>query len=49
MINPHDVAKLGFELVTPGFVCVEVLLPSEPSAVMWSMASSPNHTITGQA
>ena len=34
MINPHDVAKLGFELVTPGFVCVEVLLPSEPSAVM---------------
>ena len=35
-INLHEsqVAKLGFELVNPGFVCVEVLLPSQPNGVM---------------
>ena len=33
----------------PGFVCVEVLRPSQPSGVMLSMASLPNHMFTGQA
>ena len=31
------------------FVCVEVLLPSQPSGVMLSAVSLPNHTFTGQA
>ena len=31
------------------FVCVEVLLPSQPSVVMSSTVSLPNHTFTGQA
>ena len=31
------------------FVCVEVLRPSQPSGVMSSMVSLPNHTFTGQA
>ena len=31
------------------FVCVEVLRPSQPSGVMSSAVSLPNHTITGQA
>ena len=31
------------------FVCGEVLRPSLPSGVMWSMVSLPNHTFTGQA
>ena len=31
------------------FVCVEVLLPSQPSGVMSSAVSLPNHTFTGQA
>ena len=31
------------------FVCVEVLRPSQPSWVMSSAVSSPNHTFTGQA
>ena len=32
-----------------GFVCVEVLWPSQPSGVMSSAVSLPNHTFTGQA
>ena len=32
-----------------GFVCVEVLRPSEPSGVMSSAVSLPNPTFTGQA
>ena len=32
-----------------GFVCVEVLWPSQPNGVMSSMVSFPNHTFTGQA
>ena len=31
------------------FVCVEVLQPSQPSGVMSSAVSLPNHTFTGQA
>ena len=31
------------------FVCVEVLRPSQPSVVMSSAISLPNHTFTGQA
>ena len=32
-----------------GFVCVEVLRPSQPNGVMSSAVSLPNHTFTGQA
>ena len=32
-----------------GFVCVEVLRPSQPNGVMLSAVSLPNHTFTGQA
>ena len=32
-----------------GFVCVEVLRPSQPNGVMSSTVSLPNHTFTGQA
>ena len=32
-----------------GFVCFEVLRPSQPSGVMSSAVSLPNHTFTGQA
>ena len=31
------------------FVCVEVLLSSQPNGVMLSVVSLPNHTFTGQA
>ena len=31
------------------FVCVEVLRPSQPNAVMSSAISLPNYTFTGQA
>ena len=31
------------------FVCVKVLLPSQPNGVMSSVVSLPNHTFTGQA
>ena len=36
-------------LLILGFVCVEVLRPSQPNGVMSSVASLPNHTFTGQA
>ena len=32
-----------------GFVCVEVLRPSQPNGVMSSVVNLPNHTFTGQA
>ena len=32
-----------------GFVCVEVLRPSQPNGDMSSAVSLPNHTFTGQA
>ena len=35
--------------VTPEFVCVEVLRPSQPNGVMSSVVSLPNRTFTGQA
>ena len=35
--------------ITSLFVCVEVLLPSQPNGVMSSVVSLPNHTFTGQA
>ena len=31
-----------------GFVCVEVLWPSQPNGVMSSVVNLPNHTFTGQ-
>ena len=31
------------------FVCVEVLGPSQPIRVIWSVVSLPNHTFPGQA
>ena len=33
----------------PCFVCVVVLLPSQPIGVMLSVVCLPNHTFTGQA
>ena len=30
-------------------VCVEVLWPSQPNGVMWSVVSLPNHIFTVQA
>ena len=33
----------------PGFVCVEVLRPSQPNGVMLRAVSLPNHMFTGQA
>ena len=43
-INDHYTA-----LTAVLFVCVEVLRPSQPSGVMSSAVSLPNHTFTGQA
>ena len=37
------------QFIKEGFVCVEVLRPSQPNGVMSSAVSLPNHTITGQA
>ena len=37
------------DLMLVGFVCVEVLRPSQPNGVMLSTVSLPNHTFTGQA
>ena len=31
------------------FVCVEVLLPSQPNGVMFSVVSLPNNTLTAKA
>ena len=36
-------------IISQYFVCVEVLLPSQPNGVMSSAVSLPNHTFTGQA
>ena len=41
---------VGAHCATSGsFVCVEVLKPSQPSGVMSSMVSLPNHTFIEQA
>ena len=44
----HD-GVYHFSHPTYMFVCVEVLRPSQPSGVMSSAVSLPNHTFTGQA
>ena len=41
--NPCNIVTVGL------FVCVEVLLTSQPDRVMSSAVSTPNHTFTGQA
>ena len=33
----------------PVFVCIEVLLPSQPNGVMLSVVSLPNNTFSGQS
>ena len=38
----------GYSVIV-GFVCVEVLQPSQPNRVMSSMVSLPNHSFTGLA
>ena len=38
-----------FWTLRKGFVCVEVLRPSQPNGVMSSAVSLPNHMFTGQA
>ena len=53
--SPHDTVRWAnysatrTHLLYYGFVCVEVLLPSQPNKVMLSAVSLPNHTFTGQA
>ena len=44
-----DTWSIYFQYKTVTFVCVEILLPSQPSGVMLSMVSLPNHTFTRQA
>ena len=43
------ISCLSSEGAVVGFVCVEVLRPSQPNGVMSSAVSLPNHTFTGQA
>ena len=40
---------ISFFLLISGFVCVEVLRPSQPCQVMSSAVNLPNHMLTGQA
>ena len=40
---PHNLAFICL------FVCVEVLQPSQPSGIMSSVVSLPDHMFTGQA
>ena len=53
--DPDQTAPLGAVLSGSalfkysGFVCVEVLRPSQPNGVMSSVVSLPNHTFTGKA
>ena len=56
-LGPHD-QELGALTTWPpgrfyfpsfGFVCVEILRPSQPNGIMLSVVSLPNHTFTGQA
>ena len=44
--DPEDTALMSFVCL---FVCVEVLRPSQPSWVMSSAVTLPNHIFTGQA
>ena len=45
----YHCSKTEVYKMTPQFVCVEVLRPSQPNGVMSSAFSLPNHTFTGQA
>ena len=45
----HYITLTKFLMEMVLFVCVEVLRPSQPSGVMSSAVSLPNHTFTGQA
>ena len=47
--NVRKALRLALSLPLARFVCVEVLRPSQPSGVMSSAVSLPNHTFTGQA
>ena len=51
--KPRDRSRLSKSSKLLGhpmmFVCVVVLRPSQPSGVMSSAVSLPNHTFTGQA
>ena len=51
-IHPEHISgelKIGSSEVEVLFVCVGVLRPGQPSGVMSSAVSLPNHTFTGQA
>ena len=43
-----EVKMVSNNVPNNGFVCVEVLRPIQPSGVMSSAVSLPNHTFTGQ-
>ena len=45
----HGVIRKISVLLGENFICVEVLRPSQPSGVMSSAVSLPNHTFTGKA
>ena len=47
MLKPLDERQTVWTLI--GFVCVEVLRPSQPNGVMSSTVSLLNHTFAGQA
>ena len=53
--DPYQITVFALSIGTPYLltilvlVCVEVLRPSQPSGVMSSAVSLPNHTFTGQA
>ena len=49
IISFSGTVTLTFDLKVILFVCVEVLRPSQPSGVMSSAVSLPNHMFTGQA
>ena len=51
ILTTNELVKLKMIRTTGprGFVCVEVLRPSQPNGVMLSAVSLPNHTFTGQA
>ena len=44
-----DLSLRRLHMAHTGFVCVEVLRPSQPNGIMSSVVSLPNHTFTGQA
>ena len=48
MLGSSSIAR-NKQVECAGFVCVEVLRPSQPNGVMSSAVSLTNHTFTGQA